>query len=50
MSKTGRQALPKVSRSMKEISPMEDKKIYLLVESTVLPADIGPPGDEVHSF
>src|SRR6266446_3578985 len=37
MSKTGLQALPKVRRSMKEVSPMEDKKIYLLAESTVLP-------------
>ena len=37
MSKTGLQALPKVRRSMKELSPMEDKKIYLLAELTILP-------------
>src|SRR5712692_7676409 len=37
MSKTGLQALPKVRRSMKEVSPMEDKKIYLLAELTILP-------------
>ena len=37
MSKTGLQALPKVRRSMKEVSPIEDKKIYLLAELTILP-------------
>src|SRR5207245_9360262 len=37
MSKTGLQALPKVRRSMKEVSPMEDQKIYLLAELTILP-------------
>src|SRR5216684_2606625 len=37
MSKTGLQALPKVRRSMKEVSPMEDKKIYLLAGLTILP-------------
>ena len=37
MSKTGLQALPKVRRSTKEVSPMEDKKIYLLAELTILP-------------
>jgi quinol monooxygenase YgiN len=31
------QALPKVRRSMKEVSPMEDKTIYLLAELTILP-------------
>src|SRR2546428_11645973 len=37
MSKTGLEALPKVRRSMKEVSPMEDKKIYLLAELTIPP-------------
>jgi quinol monooxygenase YgiN len=37
MSKTGLQAPPKARRSMKEVSPMEDKKIYLLAELTILP-------------
>jgi len=37
MSKTGLQALPKVMRSTQEVSPMEDKKIYLLAELTILP-------------
>src|SRR5437667_10313025 len=37
MSKTGLQALPKVRRSMKEVSPMKDKKVYLLAEFTILP-------------
>jgi hypothetical protein len=37
MSKTGLQARPKVRRSMKEVSPMEDKKIYLLAELTIRP-------------
>ena len=37
MSKTGLQALPKVRRSMKEVSPMKDKKVYLLAELTILP-------------
>ena len=37
MSKTGLQALPKVRRSMQEVSPREDKKIYLLAELTIQP-------------
>ncbi len=37
MSKTGLQALPKLNRSMKEVSPMEDNKVYLLAELTILP-------------
>ncbi len=37
MSNTGLQSLPKVRRSMKEVSPMEDKKIFLLAELTILP-------------
>src|SRR6266850_3304239 len=36
MSKTGLQAL-QVRRSMKEVSPMKDKKVYLLAELTILP-------------
>ena len=37
MSKTGHQTLPKVKRSMNELSPMEDQRIYLLAELTILP-------------
>jgi len=37
MSKTEFQTLPKVRRSMKEVSPMEDTRIYLLAELTILP-------------
>ncbi len=38
MSKTRLQVLPKVSRSMKEVSPIGDQKNYLLAELTILPA------------
>jgi hypothetical protein len=37
MSAPRRLWLPKVTRSMKEVSPMEDKKIYLLAELTIAP-------------
>lgn len=37
MSKTELQALPEVRQSTKEVSPMEDQKIYLLAQLTVLP-------------
>jgi hypothetical protein len=37
MNKTGLQALPKVRRSMKEVSAMEDQKMYLLAELTIAP-------------
>ena len=49
MSKTGLQALPKVRRSMKEVSPMEHRKIYLLAELTILPAYLRDQHDSARS-